>query len=59
MAFSWTDLVGPVIGAGLGLFGSKLESDSALDAEEAKAAALERNADKALAAAEPWATVGE
>ena len=55
----WTDLIGPVIGAGLGLFGSKLESDTAMEAEQIRAAALERNADKALAEAQPWSVVGE
>jgi len=59
MAFSWTSLVPSVVGAGLGLLGSKLQSDAALDAEEARAAALERNADRAFAEAQPWSVIGE
>lgn len=54
----WTSLIPSVVGAGLGYLGSKLQSDAAQDAEEARAAALERNADRALAEAQPWGVIG-
>jgi len=58
MAFKWTDLIAPVIGSGLGLLGSKMESDANQEAATVRADSLARNADVALQQAQPYGVGG-
>ena len=55
---SWWDIAGSLVGGGLSWLGAQQEGQNALEASQTAANSVNRNADNAIAAAQPWGMGG-